>query len=753
MTVPFRRIAKATSWFLFGAGIGFLGLYFWGVDRWLQGEFGRLVWKEPTRVYARPLELRVGSPMTDAQLRSELAASEYREGGRGPGSYSVSGDRFTVHTRPFADIDRAQPKQLAEVRVAGGRVQSLRSAGGGAIEALRIDPARIATFYGSSREERRLLRLGDVPPELLATLQAVEDRGFKHHRGVDLLGIFRALWANVRAGEVRQGGSTITQQLVRNLYLTRAQTLSRKLKEAAYALVIEARFDKGRILEAYINQVYLGQQGAQSVHGLGAGAEFWFGKDVDQLSTAQGALLIGLIRGPSYLDPRRHPDRATERRDRVLDTLVETEVIEQAVADAAKRESLGVTARGRLSSNRHPGFMQLVHRQLQDDYPPESLNGAGLTVLTTLAPSIQAQSERTLEKELAGLKAKPDVSLQAAIVVTDTEDGTIEALVGGRGETTSSFNRALDARRQVGSLLKPFVYLLALAQPDRYSLAHRVDDAPLMVRASGGKTWSPENSDRTSHGKVTLLQALIHSYNQATVRVGLDIGVDRLSRLIQVLIGVDAPAHPSLMLGAIDLSPLQIAQLYQFLATRGQIQPLQAVRGVLDADGQALKRYVRAPPDADPGDALATRLVTWALQEAAESGTSSSLQRDGFGPWHPAGKTGTSDDSRDSWFAGYTGSRLGVVWVGDDANRPTGLYGSTGALRLWSAMMRPTPGKVLSRSEDSFEWSWVAEDEWVRTDPQCPGAQSYPFVPGYAPFESRGCTLARLRDWFDFGDD
>lgn len=753
MTLPYRRIAWAGVWLVVGTGIGFLALYFWGVDRWLQGEFGRLAWQEPTRVYARPLVLRVGTPMTDALLRSELAASEYREGGRGAGSFTVSGDRFTVHTRPFADIDRAWPKQLAEVRVAGGRVHSLRTASGGAIDELRIDPARIATFYGSSREERRLLRLQDVPPDLLATLQAVEDRGFKHHRGVDLLGILRALWANVRAGEVRQGGSTITQQLVRNLYLSRAQTLTRKLKEAAYALVIEARFDKGRILETYVNQVYLGQQGAQAVHGLGAGAEFWFGKEVDQLSTAQNALLIGLIRGPSYLDPRRHPERAKERRDRVLDTLVETGVIEPAVAATSKQESLGVTARGSLSSNRHPGFMQLVHRQLQDDYPPESLNGAGLTVLTTLAPSVQARAEQTVEQELGRLKAKPDAALQAAIVVTDTEQGTIEALVGGRGESSSSFNRALDARRPVGSLLKPFVYLLALAQPDRYSLAHRVDDAPLMLRVSGGKTWSPENSDGTSHGKVTLLQALTHSYNQATVRIGLDIGVDRLARLIAVLIGVDAPSHPSLMLGAIDLSPLQMAQLYQFLATRGQIQPLQAVRGVLGADGQALKRYVRTPPEADPGDALATRLVTWALQEAAESGTSRSLQQDGFGPWHPAGKTGTSDDSRDSWFAGYTGSRLAVVWVGDDANRPTGLYGATGALRLWSAMMRPAPGKMLPRAEDSFEWAWIAADEWVRTNPECPGAQSYPFVPGYAPDEARGCTLARLRDWFEFGED
>lgn len=755
MPSPLKQVALRTlvAGTLLSGGlfIGFCLPYFWSVDRWLQGEFGRLTWQEPTRVYARPLLLRAGEPMAPAQLREELAAADYREGARGEGSYSQQGEVFAIHTRDFRDAEGAIPGRLLQVRLAAGKVQWVRSATGDALASAKIDPARIGTFYGSDREERRLLRLQDVPAELLATLQAVEDRSFKHHRGVDVLGILRALWANMRAGEVRQGGSTITQQLVRNLYLSRAQNLGRKLREAAYALVIEARFDKGRILEAYINQVYLGQQGAQAIHGLGAAAEFWFGRDLDQLSSAQNALLIGLIRGPSHLDPRRHPERAKARRDRVIDTMLETGIIDESVAKLARAEPLGVSRRGRLTANRHPAFMQLVHQQLAADYPAERLNGAGLSVMTTLAPSVQREAERVVAEQLDKLAGKQaEAVLEAALVFTDTRDGTIEAVVGGRDESGQGFNRALDARRPVGSLLKPFVYLLALAQPERFSLALQIDDAPISLRVSGGKTWSPENSDGKSHGKVTLLQALAQSYNQATVRLGLEVGVERLARLIEVLIDVAPPANPSLVLGALDLSPLQVAQLYQFLASGGQIQPLRAVHAVLDAEGRPLSRYARATPAADPGDALATRLVTWALQETARIGTAQRLQRDGLGAWRPAGKTGTSNDSRDSWFAGYTGSRLGVVWVGDDRNRPTGLYGSTGAMRLWSAVMQKAPGAVLPANEEAFEWAWIAVDEWARTDPECAGAASYPFVPGYSPGEYRGCTFARVRDWFNW---
>lgn len=748
-----RAPLRAAGLFIGGVLLGFLALYFWAVDRWLQGEFGRLSWREPTRVYARPLVLRPGMPLTADALQAELDAAGYREGGRGPGSFSRQGGGVGLHTREFIDLDGRQPARRLQLDIDGGRLRSLRDGDGGALDAARVDPARIATLYGSERAERRLVALNDLPPMLIAAVQAVEDRSFKDHAGIDFRGILRALFSNLRAGEVREGASTLTQQLVRNLYLSREQSIFRKLREAAYALCIEARFDKGRILEVYLNQVYLGQEGSQAVHGVGAGAEFWFGRELADLEAQEIALLIGLIQGPSLHDPRRHPERARARRDRVLDQLAETGVISAAQSQAFKQQPLGVTTSSGLRVSRFPAFLDVMQHQLSRDYPAERLNGQGLAVLTTLAPMAQRAAEASIATQLPELeKSAKGVPLQAAMVVSDTRSGELLAVVGG-SDGGAGFNRAAAARRPVGSLLKPFVYLLALAQPQRFSLATPVEDAPLSLRVSATQTWSPENSDRQSHGWVNLHQALIHSYNQATVRVGMAVGVDRLAQLIGVLSGSTPDAHPSLLLGAVDLTPLVVTQLYQFIAAGGQVQPLLAVRGVLAADGRPLSRYAQELPAAYPQDATAARLVTWSLQQAARSGTARRLQVDGLGWLQPAGKTGTSNDGRDSWFAGWSGDRLAVVWVGDDRNRPTGLYGSTGAMRLWSSLFRSLPNEPLAIDERGLERHWVAADEEFLTDPECEGALELVFVAGFSPQQRRGCTLARLRNWFDRRDD
>jgi penicillin-binding protein 1B len=326
------------------------------------------------------------------------------------------------------------------------------------------------------------------------------------------------------------------------------------------------------------------------------------------------------------------------------------------------------------------------------------------------------------------------------------------AVVGDRAGEGSGFNRALDAQRPVGSLLKPFVYLLALAQPTRYALATPVEDAPIELRLPNGQTWAPANADNQSHGTVSLQQALAQSYNQATVRLGMELGVDRLSRLIEALSGTRPAPHPSLLLGAIDMSPYQIAQLYQFMASGGRLQPLRAVRGVLDAQGQPLKRYDAPTDPPQPGDALAARLIGMALQEASRSGTGRRLYADGLGHLQPAGKTGTSNDSRDSWFAGYTGAHLAVVWVGNDGNAPTGLYGASGAMRVWTALFRRLPSSPLNVGEDGLEFVWLAPDNLARTDEDCPGARRFAFIRGYAPETHDGCPLARVRDWFGRGD-
>ena len=738
-----------------GLAVGIGVPVFYVLDKRVQAEFDALVWQVPTRVYARPLALVPGMRLDADTLLLELGAAGYREdGGELPGTWSREGNTFRIGTRDFTDLDGPVPGRRLDVVLSGGKLAAVRDRRSGErLDSARIDPARIATLYGDVTEERRLVQLKDVPSLLVTGLQAVEDRNFKHHHGIDPWGILRAAWVNAREGEIEQGASTLTQQLVRNLFLSREVAWSRKLKEAAYSIIIEARYDKQRILEAYFNEVYLGQQGNQSIHGIAAASEFWFGRDMATLRTQDMALLVGMIQGPSLYDPRRRPEAAKKRRDLVLAMWRETGLITDAEARQAMASGLGVSARPGVASNRHPAFMDLVRRQLARDYPADALRGAGLSVLTTLSPSGQVLSERAVVSTLGKVQRKDGPALQAGLVLTDTRGGEVLAMVGNRDTAQPGFNRALEAQRPVGSLLKPLVYLLALAQPDRWSLATPVDDAPVDIVLPNGKRWNPENSDGRSHGRVSLADALAFSYNQATVRVGMDVGPERLAELLKVLAGLRAQPNPSLILGSVDLSPFAMAQVYQFLAAGGQIQPLRAVRGVLDAQGKALNRYDHSAPPAQEGDAVASRLVTLALQDAVQRGTGRQLLADGLGALRPAGKTGTSNDSRDSWFAGYTGEHLAVVWVGNDRNEATGLYGSTGAMRVWSSLFAELPSAPLDVGMQGLEWGWVDHEVYATTEEECEGARRYAFVAGYLPPEHVSCQRSRWLDWFRFGGD
>ena len=758
---------------LFRAGMLALGLLV-GVglpvalvlDRQVRTEFEALAWQVPTRVYARPLRLAPGERLDAATLELELVLAGYRNDAAGdlPGTFARNRGGFDIATRAFTDLDGRVPARRLRVVLDAeeGAVRSVADrAGGGALAEARLDPARIATLYGDAKEERRLVRLEDVPSLLVTGLQAIEDRNFKHHIGIDPWGVLRAAWVNMREGEIEQGASTLTQQLVRSLFLSRDVTFRRKLKEAGYALAIEARYDKRRILEAYFNQVYLGQQGSQSIHGFAAASEFWFGRELQSLRPHEMALLVGMVQGPSLYDPRRHPEDATRRRDLVLGVWEEMGLIDATEAERSRASPLGVLSKPGVTSNRYPAFMDLVKRQLARDYPADALKGAGMVVLTTMAPSAQLLSERAVSNTLAEVQRKDGPALQSGLVVTDTRTGEVRAVVGNRAVDRPGFNRALEAQRPVGSLLKPMVYLLALAQPGRWSLATPVDDSPVSIPLANGQTWTPGNSDGRSHGTIPVIDALARSYNQATVRVGMDVGPDRLAELLKVLAGLRAPANPSLILGSVDLSPFAMAQVYQFLASGGRIQPLRAVRGVLDAKGGAINRYDFDTEPAQDGDSIAARLVTLALPHAVESGTGRALVADGLGDLHPAGKTGTSNDSRDSWFAGYTGSHLAVVWVGNDDNAQTGLYGSTGAMKVWSALFSKLPSQPLQVADEGLEFAYVSPYRFARTDEGCAGARRYAFVPGFAPESYAGCGYRDdgggddrgWRDWFRFGDD
>lgn len=734
--------------------------YLWVLDRRVRERFDVLVFAQPSRVYARPLILAPGALLSAGALDRELAAARYAKVDSDPfatGTYRKQAGTYTIATRAFGGPEGAVPRQRLRVVVGATQISRLEDVDAKrALPAAQLDPARIATLYGAEQQERRFVRAGDVPPLLIATLQAVEDRNFKSHHGIDLGAIVRAAVSNARAGEVVQGGSTLTQQLVRNLWLTREQSYTRKLNEVLMALLIESRFDKRRILEAYLNQIFLGQQGGQAVHGVAAASEFWFGRDLNALGISDIALLVGMIRGPSYYDPRRSPDRARARRDLVLGVMEEVALISPIERRVAVAAPLGVGGGRGLTRNRYPAFLEIVRQQLKRDFPEAELRAQGLSVFTTLAPSAQAYADEAVAATLKSLGQKGS-KLEAAVVVVEPRSGALLAVVGARQGDAQGYNRALSAQRPIGSLVKPFVYLLALAQPQNFSLMTPLPDRALTVPIRGSKSWTPKNVDGVSHGDVPLLDALARSFNLATVHLGLEIGVARVERLLESLIpGADISPHPSLLLGATDLSPLQVAQAYQYLAADGVPQPLRALDAVLDADGRALTRY-RAPSDAG-ALVQASRLTTYALQETARRGTASALVGLGLGKLAPAGKTGTSNDNRDSWFAGYTGSHLAVVWLGADDNTETGLYGSTGAMRVWAKLFSQLPSRPLQldlRTDPHLVW---VDMRWqAQTDPDCPGARTLPFAQGFEPERFEPCyaepqEAAEEGGWFNWGN-
>jgi len=742
-----RRLVLFTAMLLIGAAIALIP-YVRHLDSQVKERFGQLRWQIPTRVYARPLVLEAGQAMDAATLKLELSAAGYRNDGIGqqPDTYAERGDQFTISTRAHKGIDGPIAAQRISVQLARKQVTNVINADTGqSLSQAQLEPARIATLYGSQQEERRLVSLAEVPELLLTGLQAVEDQDFARHRGIDVKGIVRAVWLFAKSGgKTRQGASTLTQQLARSglLGIGKERSLKRKFDEILYALIIEARYDKTVILETYLNQVYLGQRGGQAIHGVAAGAEYWFGRELDSLQTEHIALLIGLVKGPAYYDPRRYPHNAIDRRNLVLDRLLEHKLIDQSEYQRARGAELEVsTTPGLRAANRFPAYIDLVRQQLANDYPPSDLQGAGLNVFTALSPSAQAYAENAIRQTVDALQttaSRPE--LQAATVLTHARTGEVVAVVGSRQVDEPGFNRALEAQRPVGSLLKPFVYLLALAQPQRWSLASWVDDEPITVRLPNGTNWRPENADRQSRGPMRLIDALAHSRNQTTVRIGMDVDPRRLSQLLHALGGVEAEANPSLILGATDQSPYNMAQLYQFLASGGQIQPLRAVRGVVDAQGQLLNRYDHALAPAQAGDSIAANLVSIALQHTVTSGTARRLNSEGLAHLQAAGKTGTSNDGRDSWFAGYTGEHLAVVWMGNDQNEPTGLQGASGAMRVWSHIFQQLPSQRLRVNNHGLDWQSIEAEGIAITDAQCPGARRFPFVTGFAPVEYTPCA-------------
>jgi penicillin-binding protein 1B len=723
--------------------LGCFGPWIWYLDRHASERFVERQWKQAGRVYARALELYPGRPLSGADLELELEAAGMRQTQPLlPGRFTRSGSRFTLALPDLEFADGVQAARTVAVAITDDRIASLQDPRGRRVDLLRLPAAELGSLLPFDERDRTLVPIAEFPTLLVAGIQAVEDRQFRYHHGIDPKAILRALISNFRSGGVVQGGSTITQQLVKNLFLTADRNLLRKFNEAIMAVSLEARFDKAEILEAYLNDVYLGQRGNQAIHGFGRAAEYYFGLPVSSLSTDQIALLVGMVRGASWYNPVRNPERATARRDLVLGMFLDTGLIDRNEYESALERPLGASV-GDLARNRaHPAFMDLVRRQLKADYRDSDLREKGLRIHTTLSPLAQQRAESALAIGLAEID-ESDGSLQGAIVLAQPDSGEIRALVGDRDYRRLGFNRALDARRPVGSVIKPFLYLLALADPARFTLVTPIDDEPLSVPQRGREDWRPRNYDQTSHGTVALLEALANSYNQATVRIGLQVGVQPLFRLLEQLgVAPGSARHPAAFLGAVDLSPMQVAQLYQPIASGGYSTPLRAITDVVDSDGNAIARYpIRLRPIQER-DALA--LLDFALEQAASTGTGASLswrlKRPAARAATIRGKTGTTSDRRDAWFAGYTSQWLGIVWVGRDDNAPAGISGAASALPIWAKMFDALPQQAESRQWPAgVEWFWIDWPSPLLADENCAGARAIPFIAGSQPAAYSKC--------------
>ena len=712
------------------------------LDAVVQEKFSGKRWTVPAKVYARPLELFAGQKLNKQDFLTELNALGYRNetSASSAGAVSVNGNTVELHTRGFQFYEGAEPAQAVRVRFSGGSVASLTKANGSPLAVARLEPLLVGGLYPAHQEDRILIRLDQVPELLPQALIAVEDRDFYQHHGVSLKSIARALWVNTSSGSLRQGGSTLTQQLVKNFFLTNERTLTRKVTEALMSVLIELHYSKEEILEAYLNEVFLGQDGQRAVHGFGLASQYFFSRPLAELKLQQIALLVAMVKGPSYYNPRRQPERALERRNLVINLLAEQGIVDEQQAEQAKKTPLGITKRGSLANTTYPGFLDLVKRQLREDYRDQDLTEEGLSIFTSFDPILQRKAEESLTqtyKQLAGRKGIDEV--ESAVVVSNPETGEVLALLGSRQPRYAGFNRALDAVRPIGSLIKPAVYLTALEQPSQYTLTHYLQDETLSVKSRNGQVWTPQNYDRKEHGTVFLYQGLAQSYNLSTAKLGLEMGVPRVLNTVRRL-GVerDWPAYPSMLLGAGSLSPIEVADMYQTIANGGFNTPLRAIRSVLNAEGEPLGRYPYSIEQRF--DAGAIYLTQEAMRRVMTEGTGRSVYNRVLDSTVLAGKTGTSNDLRDSWFAGFGQDLLAVVWMGRDDNGQTPLTGASGALQVWANFMQQAAPRSLNMSPpDNIVTVWVDAYSGLGSAKDCPGAVQMPYIRGSEPLPGESC--------------
>ncbi|MCL9781064.1 penicillin-binding protein 1B [Vibrio sp. S4M6] len=664
----------------------FAGVY---LDSLVKQKFDGQLFALPTVVYARILYLAPGDNISIKELRNELNVLNYRKvrNPRYPGEYSSSSSKIELIRRPFEFSDGPEPERHAMLYFDANGLTKIKALDQvGDLGYLRLDPKMMGMLEKDTNEQRLFLRRAQYPEVLIDALLVTEDRNFYKHDGIAPLAILRALVANIKAGHTVQGGSTLTQQLAKNLFLSSHRTLWRKLREAYIALILDYRYSKDRILQAYLNEVYLGQSGAEAIHGFALASRYYFGQPIQELRIDQLALLVGMVKGPSYYNPVRFPKRARARRDLVLRLMMEQNILSVRQYEAAVNRPLDVQKTPRIAS-RQPAYFQQLKLELREKLGTRFKAESGVRVFTSLDPVSQHDLEKAVGRVVPRLAKRAGKNLEAAGVIVDRHSGEIRAMVGGKRTGYEGFNRALNASRQIGSLAKPAVYLTALEEPEKYTLATTLHDEPITLKGSKGSLWSPRNFDRKFRGDVPLYLALARSLNVPTVALGMQLGIDKVVKTF-VKLGVDKQEIrpvPSMFLGSFTLTPVQVAQMYQTLSNSGKKARLSALRSVLDLNGNVL--YESIPSVSQAVNQQAAWLTTYAMKKGVLEGTGQYLNRQ-F-PWAAlAGKTGTSNDTRDSWFVGIDGREVATVWVGRDDNKPTHLTGSSGALRVYAEYLK-----------------------------------------------------------------
>lgn len=701
------RRKRRWLWLLVKLGIVFavlIAAYGVYLDQKIRSRIDGKVWELPAAVYGRMVNLEPDMQISKNEMVRLLNATQYRQVSAmtRPGEYTVQANSIEMIRRPFDFPDSKEGQVRARLTFDGDHLETIENMDNNRqFGFFRLDPRLITMLQSPNGEQRLFVKRSGFPDLLVDTLLATEDRHFYEHDGISLYSIGRAVLANLTAGRTVQGASTLTQQLVKNLFLSSERSYWRKANEAYMALIVDARYSKDRILELYMNEVYLGQSGDNEIRGFPLASLYYFGRPVEELSLDQQALLVGMVKGASVYNPWRNPKLALERRNLVLRLLQQQQVIDQELYDMLSARPLGVQPRGGVISPQ-PAFMQMVRQELQAKLGDKVKDLSGVKIFTTFDSVAQDAAEKAAIEGIPVLKKQRKLAdLETAMVVVDRFTGEVRAMVGGAEPQFAGYNRAMQARRSIGSLAKPATYLTALSQPNQYRLNTWIADAPVTIRLSNGQTWSPQNDDRRFSGQVMLVDALTRSMNVPTVNLGMALG---LPAVVDTWTKLGAPknqlnAVPAMLLGALNLTPIEVAQAFQTIASGGNRAPLSALRSVIAEDGTVL--YQSYPQAERAVPAQAAYMTLWTMQQVVQRGTGRQLGAK-YPGLHLAGKTGTTNNNVDTWFAGIDGSQVTITWVGRDNNQPTKLYGASGAMSIYQrylANQTPTP-LALTAPED-----------------------------------------------------